>query len=221
MPVSSKSLPSSTAGSGESEGILKEISIQSHSGGHNRPRPSGGGSSVIRAGASPAASGPPPFVSTACGGALEGGRRATEWGSGGKRKAQRRKESGKRRGCTCPVTRTPLDVAPWPPPSVPTSNLERTDDPKGKVSPSFQPKPGRMERPSQQDACGQGLPWIASPGVLTPHPHPQLVHLDPSPPFPSRKRKAPGGPAGGWGRSGQNRLSTCLKSKQTQLHGYT
>ena len=74
----------------------------------------------------------------------------------------------------------------------------------------FWREPGRMERPSQQDACGQGLPWTACPGVLTPHPHPQLVHLDPSPPFPSRKRKAPGGPAGGWGRSGQNRLSTCL-----------
>lgn len=220
MPVSSKSLPSSTAGSGESEGILKEISIHSHSDGHNRPRPSGGGSSVIRAGASPAASGTP----TLCQHCLwrgYGGVGATERGERWEKRSSEEKGEGKRRGCTCPLTPTPLDAASLPPPSVPTPNLGRADDPKGKVSPSFQPEPGRMERPSQQDACGQGLPWTACPGVLTPRPHPQLVHLDPSPPFPSRKRKAPGGPAGGWGRSGQNRLSTCLKSKQTELHGYT
>lgn len=88
------------------------------------------------------------------------------------------------------MTWEPLHVGGFlPPPNISTSNLERAHAPKVKVSPSY-------ELEVRQDGKAISAGQIKS-GPSMDHisyhpptcPHPELLQLDPSPPFPSRKRK--------------------------------
>lgn len=139
---------------------------------HARDEPSRLGAPAFRRNASRL------FRSRACGGV---GRVRREKGKAGGSEVQRWRLH--LRGGPEAALCSRRGVSPLPP-----SPLQRR--PKVKVSPVYKPELRQDGKAiaARQDASGQGHPRTAALAGL-PRPHPKLLRPDPSPPFPSRKRK--------------------------------